>query len=162
MTSKKIKVDKAMLTHAFSNQYYRRQEILPYSDKISGKTIWVYYHDEDAELNGESSVKNKQYRKQIEKKSSRYLLITGTHKSDHRAILLAFLNSNWTNDNSQKELVSGYYNGSVSNWIKSVRTKLNAINETTSVIDLWQRYEFQAIDEMMEKFFFGVAPSMSG
>lgn len=153
MTSKKINIDWAMFQMAFSrDSSFSNFDENPYLIKCNGAIIWIFNQDEDANLYGFNPDENKYHREKIENSPEEYLLIESTSHNDHHMILLSFLDSDWTSNNSNKMLAKECYQNSISGWKANIRNNDKIDIDPEIIIDLWHRFVENEMDGMMKKF----------
>jgi len=72
---------------------------------------WIYDEDDDAETYGLRPDENRQMRECIAVEPKRYLLIPGLSHGEHHDILRAFLQSDWTEDETRQNAYLGSIGG---------------------------------------------------
>ena len=80
---------------------------------VGSNPTWIYDEDDDAETYGLCPDENREMREYIAADPKRYLLIPGLSHGEHHDILRAFLQSGWTEDESQHAAVRSAYVGSI-------------------------------------------------
>ncbi len=122
-SNRRLAIEKILFTMAFGRDidYHDMVPRLTYLDRCTGKVIWVYPTDDDAYMEaGIPADENRQERERVAGDSERYLEIPGLDHGDHHEILKAFLSSDWTDDEEQRQNAEMAYFGSIGGWKQSV------------------------------------------
>ena len=149
---RKLKIDdhtRFLLREAFKQDAdYGLNPQLYYLDLSTGDVTWVYERDKDADhVTGNSAEKNREARLLLQSQPDRFVLIPGLSHADHHAILLAFLSSDWTDDEESGTRAEDAYSGSIGRWKKTIR---QAYDEETEYA--YYNYRDDRIDEMIDEF----------
>lgn len=93
-----------------------------YLDLESGDVLWIYDHDEDAEVQGWIPPEdNAARRRLVEGAPERFVVIPGLGHGDHHDILVEFLESAWTDDEARRSWAkSAYRKRSIGGWMEDV------------------------------------------
>jgi hypothetical protein len=121
--NRRLAIDKILFTMAFGRDvdYHDKVSQLTYLDRHTGDVIWVYETDDDAYMEaGIPADDNRQVRERVAGDPDRYLEIPGLDHGDHHEILKAFLSSDWTDDEEQRQNAEAAYTGSIGRWKKRV------------------------------------------
>lgn len=149
---RKLKIDdvtRFLLREAFKQDAdYELNPQLYYLDLSTGDVTWVYERDEDAaHVTGYSLEKNREERLSLQSQPDRFVLIPGLSHADHHAILLAFLSSDWTDDEQSRARAEDAYSGSIGRWKKTIRQDYDEETEHA-----FYDYRDDRIDEMIDEF----------
>ncbi|MDB5864685.1 MAG: hypothetical protein JWO70_2491 [Betaproteobacteria bacterium] len=119
------RIDRKRFEQAFNrdNRYHDRFPQTVYLDRVTGDVIWVYENDEEAEAEGVRAGLNDEHRAQVQAEPGRYLTIPGLTHDQHHQILRDFLESDWTEDEHEKELAKKVYARSISGWLSTVENE---------------------------------------
>jgi hypothetical protein len=145
---RKVIVEELMFIDAFE-----RDEVFsdPYSqsaylDLETGKVIWVFEEDYDAEMYaGIDPEENAALRNQIDAHPERYLYIPGRGHGEHHDILRDFLDSHWTDDEELWTRARNAYSGSIGGWRKEV--------DNDNVVHAYYDFRDRRIKELAQEFF---------
>jgi len=91
---------------------------LTYLDRESGTIDWFFENDADAD--GISPENNAEMRQRIAIAPEPYLKIPGLTHGNHHDLLKEWLDSDWTEDEEEKNRVEAAYFGSIGGWKEAV------------------------------------------
>lgn len=119
------RIDRKRFLLAFNRdiRFHDRVPRTVYLDRQTGDVLWVYQNDKDAEAEGMRAGFNDEHRNQVEAAPQRYLEIPGSTHDQHHQILRDFLQSDWTEDEHEKELARKAYAESIGGWIRAVENE---------------------------------------
>ena len=144
----RLKIDQYIFKMAFDRDVdYEQDDLTPnhaYLDKESGEIHWIYETDEDADFGGISSAENRATRELVKSAPERFIEIPGRDHGDHHDILKEFLNSEWTDDEGEREKVQAAYFGSIGGWKEAV--------DDESIAHTFEDFRDNRLTELAEGF----------
>ena len=143
---RKISIEAFMFMEAFERDVdFESYSQSTYLDLETGKIIWVFDEDDDAEMwAGIPADENSALRGQVEAEPERYLEVRGRDHGEHHDILREFLNSNWTDDEALCTQAYDAYSGSIGGWKESVGSQ--------DAVDSYYEFREQKIKDLAEVF----------
>jgi len=143
----KLAIDRMDFEMAFDRDAdaYDADVTFAYLDRQTGKVLWVYENDEEAENEANiPAAENRALREAIAAAPGRYLEMPGLDHGDRHDMLRAFIRSDWTDDEALWRRVYEAYTGSIGRWKKAVRDR--------SVVDAFNDFQERRAAEMGEDF----------
>lgn len=140
------RIDRKRFLLAFNRdaRFHDRFPQTVYLDRATGDVLWVYQNDEEAEAEGMRAGLNDEHRAQVEAEPERYLEIPGRPHDDHHQILRDFLESDWTDDEREKNLAKAAYARSIGGWLSAV--------ENDAAVKAYFEYKEATLRAMAQQF----------
>lgn len=147
----KLRINRTLFDMAFHRdiEYHRPYDGAWYLDRKTGDVFWVYDEDDHAELDGHSAKENKELREGVDSNPDQFAEIPGLHHGEHHDILIGFINSDWTADESLREKVLFCYQDSIGRWME----KVGQLDESRTILDKWSEYQERVEEGMIDDFF---------
>jgi len=151
---KKLKIDDfgmLLQVYASDENFHNPYNESTYLNLNTGDLKYLYLDDDDAEFaeceTGIPASENIKNRNQVLNNPNDYLEISGADHGTHHEILIDFIHSNWTNDQTRKQNAINAYHKSIGWWIK----ELEKIGEHEAV-DKYHKYKAQILEKRCIEF----------